>query len=80
LDHANDDRALTTGILRQNKLRRGVTAQPEPFPHGLRKFDIDLILARHGNTFDDGQQTVWVGAQIDLPLASKGREQAKANR
>jgi broad specificity phosphatase PhoE len=43
-----------------------------------RKFDIDLILARHGNTFDDGQRTVWVGAQIDLPLASKGREQAKA--
>ncbi|MGJ0507215.1 MAG: histidine phosphatase family protein [Methylocystis sp.] len=37
-----------------------------------------LILARHGNTFEPGQQAVWVGARSDLPLTSKGREQAAA--
>ncbi|MFZ3326448.1 MAG: hypothetical protein WA231_11360, partial [Methylocella sp.] len=26
---------------RQNKLRRGVTAQPEPFPHGLQDIRTD---------------------------------------
>lgn len=35
-----------------------------------------LILARHGNTFEAGQAAVWVGARTDLPLTSKGHEQA----
>jgi probable phosphoglycerate mutase len=35
-----------------------------------------LIIARHGNTFDPGDRVVWVGARTDLPLTSKGREQA----
>ncbi len=37
-----------------------------------------LLLARHGNTFDKGDKVVWVGARTDLPLTSKGREQAQA--
>lgn len=37
-----------------------------------------LILARHGNTFEAGQEPVWVGARTDLPLTAKGREQAAA--
>jgi probable phosphoglycerate mutase len=37
-----------------------------------------VILARHGNTFETGQEAVWVGARTDLPLTSKGREQAAA--
>lgn len=36
-----------------------------------------VILARHGNTFDPGDQPVWVGARTDLPLVAKGREQAR---
>ena len=35
-----------------------------------------VILARHGNTFDPGEQPVWVGARTDLPLVAKGRDQA----
>lgn len=35
-----------------------------------------VILARHGNTFDPGDQPVWVGARTDLPLVAKGRDQA----
>ncbi len=35
-----------------------------------------LLMARHGNTFEDGQTPVWVGARTDLPLTTKGREQA----
>lgn len=35
-----------------------------------------LVLARHGNTFGPGDQVVWVGANEDLPLAPRGREQA----
>ncbi len=37
-----------------------------------------VIVARHGNTFEAGQEPVWVGARSDLPLTSKGREQAAA--
>ncbi len=37
-----------------------------------------LLLARHGNTFNKGDKVVWVGACTDLPLTSKGREQAQA--
>ncbi|CAL1240935.1 putative phosphoglycerate mutase [Candidatus Methylocalor cossyra] len=36
-----------------------------------------LILARHGNTFNLGEKVVWIGAQTDLPLVDKGREQAR---
>ncbi len=37
-----------------------------------------LLLARHGNTFEQGETAVWVGARTDLPLTAKGREQAAA--
>lgn len=37
-----------------------------------------LILARHGNTFGPEDKVVWVGAGTDLPLVSKGRDQARA--
>src|SRR5262245_8217779 len=37
---------------------------------------MQLILARHGNTFDPGDRPVWVGARTDLPLVAKGRDQA----
>jgi probable phosphoglycerate mutase len=37
-----------------------------------------LILARHGNTFEAGEEARWVGARSDLPLTAKGREQAAA--
>lgn len=37
-----------------------------------------LIIARHGNTFDAGQTPTRVGGRTDLPLVSKGEEQARA--
>jgi probable phosphoglycerate mutase len=37
-----------------------------------------LLLARHGNTFESGEQAVWAGARTDLPLTAKGRQQAQA--
>ncbi|WP_376095313.1 histidine phosphatase family protein [Roseomonas sp. CCTCC AB2023176] len=36
----------------------------------------DLLLARHGNTFDPGQPALRVGARTDLPLVAEGRAQA----
>lgn len=39
---------------------------------------ITLIIARHGNTFEPHETLTRVGARTDLPLAEKGREQAKA--
>ncbi len=36
----------------------------------------ELLLARHGNTFGPGDRVVWVGAQQDLALVDRGREQA----
>src|SRR5277367_5832540 len=36
-----------------------------------------LVLARHGNTFEPGQKTVWVGARNDLALSTRGIEQAQ---
>lgn len=39
---------------------------------------ITLIIARHGNTFEPYETLTRVGARTDLPLAAKGREQAKA--
>lgn len=37
-----------------------------------------LIIARHGNTFEEGQPPRRVGARTDLPLTEKGRVQAQA--
>jgi broad specificity phosphatase PhoE len=37
---------------------------------------LDIIFARHGNTFDPGDKVVWVGRETDLPLVEKGRAQA----
>ncbi|MBN8548339.1 MAG: histidine phosphatase family protein [Deltaproteobacteria bacterium] len=36
-----------------------------------------LLFSRHGDTFEPGQKVVWVGSKNDLPLASKGKEQAR---
>lgn len=36
-----------------------------------------LLLARHGNTFEEGVTPVIVGAKEDLPLVEKGEEQAR---
>ena len=36
-----------------------------------------LIFARHGNTFDPGDKTVWVGRETDLPLVARGLAQAE---
>jgi len=37
---------------------------------------VNLILIRHGNTFESGQTPVQVGLKTDLPLTEKGRLQA----
>lgn len=39
---------------------------------------ITLLIARHGNTFEDHEPLRRVGARTDLPLTQKGREQAAA--
>jgi broad specificity phosphatase PhoE len=39
---------------------------------------MNLLLARHGNTFGPDDKPVWVGANEDMPLVAKGRDQAKA--
>ncbi len=36
-----------------------------------------LIIARHGNNFDPGEEALRIGAKTDLPLSSSGRQQAK---
>jgi len=38
---------------------------------------MQLILARHGNTFAPGDKVVWAGATNDLPLVSEGIAQAE---
>lgn len=38
---------------------------------------MNLLLARHGNTFAPQDPVVWVGAKNDLPLVDTGRAQAK---
>lgn len=38
---------------------------------------MDIILARHGNTFSAGDKIIWVGSSNDLPLVDAGREQAQ---
>lgn len=37
-----------------------------------------VILCRHGNTFEKGEKVVMVGAREDLPLTTRGIEQAHA--
>lgn len=37
-----------------------------------------LVIARHGNTFEEGEAPRRVGARTDIPLTEKGREQARA--
>lgn len=39
---------------------------------------MEIIFARHGNTFGPGDKVVWVGSETDIPLVEKGREQARA--
>ncbi len=36
-----------------------------------------LIIARHGNTFEDGETPRRIGVRTDIPLTEKGREQAR---
>ncbi|MDC0357194.1 histidine phosphatase family protein [Oligoflexia bacterium] len=38
---------------------------------------MEIILARHGNTFNPGDKIVWVGSSNDLPLVEKGEQQAR---
>jgi len=38
---------------------------------------IQLMLVRHGNTFEASETPVQIGAKLDLPLTNTGREQAK---
>lgn len=38
---------------------------------------MNLIFARHGNTFGPGDKVVWVGRETDLPLVERGEEQAR---
>lgn len=37
---------------------------------------MQLLLARHGNTFAPDDKVVWAGCKQDLPLVEKGRRQA----
>jgi probable phosphoglycerate mutase len=37
---------------------------------------MDILFARHGNTFNPGDKVVWVGRETDLPLVDKGLQQA----
>ncbi len=39
---------------------------------------MEILFARHGNTFDPGDRVVWVGRETDLPLVEKGLAQATA--
>lgn len=39
---------------------------------------MEILFARHGNTFDPGDKVVWVGRETDLPLVAKGLSQAVA--
>jgi 2,3-bisphosphoglycerate-dependent phosphoglycerate mutase len=48
--------------------------------NGFKRQDfsmICLIIARHGNTFEKGQEPTRVGARTDLPLTLQGREQGR---
>lgn len=45
---------------------------------GLLPSEMQLLLARHGNTFGPDDPVVWVGKKNDLALVERGREQAHA--
>ncbi len=38
---------------------------------------MNLLLSRHGNTFNPGEPSVWTGSANDLPLVAKGVAQAE---
>lgn len=38
---------------------------------------MEILLARHGNTFSPGQKVVWVGSQNDLALVESGINQGR---
>lgn len=38
---------------------------------------LNLLIARHGNTFDKGDEILRVGKRTDLPLSNSGQEQAR---
>lgn len=38
---------------------------------------LNLLIARHGNTFDKGDEILRVGLRTDLPLSSSGKTQAE---
>jgi probable phosphoglycerate mutase len=38
---------------------------------------VNILLSRHGNTFNPGDPVVWAGSQNDLPLVEKGVIQAE---
>lgn len=38
---------------------------------------MEIVFARHGNTFAPGDRVIWIGRTLDLPLVAKGREQAR---
>ena len=38
---------------------------------------LNLFIARHGNTFDKGDEILRVGKRTDLPLSNSGQEQAR---
>ena len=37
-----------------------------------------IFFVRHGNTFETGEPSRYIGSRVDVPLTAKGREQAKA--
>ncbi|MDR3325816.1 MAG: histidine phosphatase family protein [Rhodospirillaceae bacterium] len=37
---------------------------------------MEIIFARHGNTFNPSDKVVWIGRETDLPLVKSGMEQA----
>ena len=45
---------------------------------GFSSRAMQLLLARHGNTFAAGDEVVWVGKRNDLALVERGREQARS--
>lgn len=38
---------------------------------------MDIICARHGNTFAPGDRVIWVGRNQDIPLVQAGEQQAR---
>ncbi|MCB0310428.1 MAG: histidine phosphatase family protein [Bdellovibrionales bacterium] len=38
---------------------------------------MQVILARHGNTFETASEAVWAGSKQDFPLVSRGKQQAR---